>query len=66
MNAFYKTVASVIAIVWASSVAAQGAAPLSDEAKARRAIDNARNFEQNARTLTVFDAREPRQVPIDA
>jgi len=60
MNAFYKTVASVIAIVWASSVAAQGAAPLSDEAKARRAIDNARNFEQNARTLTVFDRQGKR------
>ena len=60
MNAFYKTVASVIAIVWASSVAAQGAAPLSDEAKARRAIDNARNFEQNARTLTLFDRQGKR------
>ena len=38
MNAFYKTVASVIAIVWASSVAAQGAAPLSDGPYVRRVL----------------------------
>ena len=60
MNVFYKTVASVVTIVWASSVAAQGAAPLSDEAKARKAIDNARTFEQNARTLTLFDRQGKR------
>ena len=60
MNVFYKTVASVVTIVWASSVAGQAAAPLSDEAKARKAIDNARNFEQNARTLTLFDRQGKR------
>ena len=60
MNVFYKTVASVVTIVWASSVAGQAAAPLSDEAKARKAIDNARTFEQNARTLTLFDRQGKR------
>jgi len=60
MNVFYKTIASVIAIVCASSVAAQGAAPLSEEAKARKAIDNARIFEQQARSLTLFDRQGKR------
>ena len=60
MNVIYKTIAAVIAIVCASSVAAQGAAPLSEEAKARKAIDNARAFEQNARTLTLFDRQGKR------
>ena len=60
MNVIYKTIAAVIAIVCASSVAAQGAAPLSEEAKARKAVDNARAFEQNARTLTLFDRQGKR------
>jgi Tol biopolymer transport system component len=60
MNVFYKTIAFVVAIVCASSAAAQNAAPLSDEAKARKAIDNARIFEQNARTLTLFDRQGKR------
>jgi Tol biopolymer transport system component len=55
MNLSCKTVVSVVAIVCAASAAAQAPAPLSDEAKARKAIDNARIFEQQARTLTLFD-----------
>jgi Tol biopolymer transport system component len=60
MNVFHKTVASVVALVWAASAAAQAPAPLSDEAKARKATDNARIFEQQARTLTLFDRQGKR------
>jgi Tol biopolymer transport system component len=55
MNVFCKAVVSVVAIVCAAFAAAQAPAPLTDEAKARKAIDNARIFEQQARTLTLFD-----------
>ena len=64
MNVFHKAVVSVVAIVCASAVAAQEAAPLSAEAKARKAIDNARIFEQQARTLTLFDRQGKRLNPV--
>src|SRR5262249_47308339 len=60
MNVFSKAIASVVAIVCASSAAAQNAAPLSDEAKARKAIDKARIFEQQARVLTLYDRQGKR------
>jgi Tol biopolymer transport system component len=64
MNVFHKTVVSVVAIACVSHVAAQEAAPLSEEAKARKAIDNARAFEQQARTLTLFDRQGKRLNPV--
>jgi len=60
----YTTIASIVVIIYASSVAAQEAAPLSAEAKARKAIDDARIFEQQARTLTLFDRQGKRLNPV--